>query len=88
MRIAPRVEISDEERATLTRWSRGRKTPTRLVLRAKMVLLAAEGKRNDEIAEAVSAGRDTVGLWRGRFLKLRLAGIEKDLPRVGSRLGG
>jgi transposase len=85
MRVAPRVEISDEERAILTRWSRGRRTPTRLVLRAKMVLLAAEGKRNDEIAEAVTAGRDTVGLWRGRFVKLRLAGIEKDLPRAGRK---
>lgn len=85
MRIAPRVEISDEERATLTRWSRGRRTPARLVLRAKIVLQAAEGKRNDEIAEDVNTGRDTVGLWRSRFLKLRLAGIEKDLPRAGRK---
>ena len=85
MRIAPKIELSEGERVTLTRWSRGRRTPARVTLRAKMVLLAVEGKRNDEIAQALGVGRDTVGLWRGRFADLRLAGIEKDLPRGGRK---
>ena len=85
MRVAPRIELSEEERAALTRWSRGRRTPARVTLRAKMVLLAVEGRQNDEIAKAVGVGRDTVGMWRSRFANLRLAGIEKDLPRGGRK---
>ena len=85
MRIAPRIELSEEERATLTRWARGRRTPARVTVRAQIVLLAAEGKQNDEIAEIVGVGRDTVGVWRGRFGSLRLSGIEKDLPRGGRK---
>ena len=43
MRIAQSIMLTDEERDILTRWSRGRSTPARLVLRAKIVLLAASG---------------------------------------------
>jgi transposase len=53
------------------------------VLRAKIVLLAADGKRNDEIAEALGCTRRTVGTWRLRFLNGGVAGIEKDAPRPG-----
>ena len=51
MRVAPRVTLTDEQRVTLRRWSRGRTTPMRVVRRAQIVLLAAEGKQNIEIAE-------------------------------------
>ncbi len=47
MRIAPVIELSSEERTTLARWSRGRSTPARLVLRAKIVLAAAPRERNE-----------------------------------------
>jgi hypothetical protein len=50
MRVAPRIELTQEQSATLKQWSRGRKTPTRLVRRSQIVLLAAEGKKNLEIA--------------------------------------
>ncbi len=43
MRVAVAIELTDVERTVLTKWSRGRSTPVRLVLRAKIVLLAAEG---------------------------------------------
>jgi transposase len=52
------------------------------VLRAKMILLAAEGWGNDEIAAALSVGRDVVSLWRKRFFQQRLAGLE-ERPRPG-----
>lgn len=83
MRVAKRIDLTEEERTTLLKWSRGRSTPARVVLRAKIVLAAAAGRRNDEIAEELQCTRRTVGLWRERFASDRLAGIEKDLPRGG-----
>lgn len=85
MRVAPAIVLSTGERAVLTRWSRGRATPARLVLRAKVVLLAAAGAGNKDIAERLATTRPTVGLWRARFAEARLAGIEKDAPRGGRR---
>jgi len=77
--------LTDEERDILTRWSRGRSTPTRLVLRAKIVLLAASGMQNKQIAPQVKTDRFTVARWRSRFAQERLAGIEKDAPRSGRK---
>jgi len=85
MRIAPIIELTDVERATLTRWSKGRSTPFRLVQRAKIVLMAAEGVRNQTIALALDTTPNTVGRWRRRFAQGRLASIEKDAPRPGRR---
>lgn len=85
MRIAQPIMLTDEERDTLTRWSRGRSTPTRLVLRAKIILLAASGMQNKQIAPAVGTDRFTVARWRRRFAQARLAGIEKDAPRSGRK---
>jgi transposase len=83
MRVAPRVVLADEQRTTLQRWSRGRATPARLVRRAKIVLLAAEGKENIEIAKEIGVERTIVGRWRRRFVEKGLPGIEKDAPRGG-----
>ena len=84
MRIAPVILVSDEDRRTLERWSRGRTTPARLVLRSKIVLLAATGMLNKDIVTELGTGMKTVCLWRRRFAERGLAGIEKDAPR-GSR---
>lgn len=64
--------------------SRARKytLPYYIVLRARMILLAAEGWSNDNIATSLSVGRDVVSLWRKRFYRKRLAGLEE-----GSRPG-
>jgi transposase len=83
MRVAKVITVTVEERASLTKWARGRSTPTRLVLRARIVLAAAEGRRNDEIAASLNCTRRTVGTWRNRFAEDRLAGIEQDAPRSG-----
>lgn len=85
MRVAPKIELSPEEKTILSKWSRGRSTPARLVLRAKAVLLAAEGVQSQEIALRLKTSRQTVGLWRGRFAARGCAGIEKDAPRGGRR---
>jgi transposase len=87
MRIAPQIELNETDRLTLERWSRGRSTPSRLVLRAQIVLRAAEGRENQDIAEELGISRPTVGLWRQRFASQGVAGIEKDAPRGGRPSG-
>jgi transposase len=81
VRIAPEMVLSEEERAELTRLVRSKLTSVRLAQRARMVLLAAEGLQNIEIAAQVGVGRVQVARWRERYGRLRLAGIERDLPR-------
>ncbi len=83
MRVAPQITLDDKARKILQRWSRGRSTPARLVLRAKIVLLAAKGTQNNDIASELGTERTIVGRWRSRFAQHGLAGIEKDAPRGG-----
>ena len=85
MRVAPQITLTDDVRQTLQRWSRGRSTPARLVLRAGIVLAAAEGKDNLTIAQELKTDRLLVGKWRKRFAAQGLAGIEKDAPRGGRK---
>ena len=85
MRIAPGIELSEKEFKTLTSWSRGRRIATRLMKRAKIVLMAAEGRQNKAIAEFLGIDRRQASRWRRRFVEKRLAGIEKDLPRGGRK---
>ena len=86
MRVAPPLTLTSEERQRLESWARGRSTPHRLVLRAQIVLRAAEGAQNKQIAEELGTQRNTCALWRNRFHRLRLAGIEQDAPRPGGPL--
>src|SRR6266545_5473446 len=83
MRVAPLIQLSPNDRTVLERFARGRRTPVRLVLRARIVLLAAEGLENREIAVKLNTSKPTAGLWRARYAKLGLAGIEKDASRPG-----
>jgi transposase len=85
MRVARAIVLSEDQRATLERWSRGRSTPVRMMERATMLLRAAQGMTNDDIAEAVGTDSHTVARWRGRFLQAGLAGLEKDAPRSGRK---
>lgn len=83
MHLAPPILLSTQERATLTEWSRAKSQPLRLVQRARIITLAADGVTSQDIARRLSLSRPTVQLWRERFLALRLAGLEKDAPRPG-----
>ena len=83
MRKAPPIVLSKEESAVLSTWTRGRTLPLRLVQRAKIVVMAAQGIPSQDIAQALSVSRPTVQLWRERFLALRLEGLNKDAPRPG-----
>ncbi len=59
--------------------------PLRQVLRAKIILMAANGVTNLGIAATLGQSRPTIQLWRERFLALRLLGLEKDAPRPGRK---
>jgi transposase len=81
MRVAPEIVLTDEERAELSKLVRSKRTSVRLALRARIVLLAADGTQNKDIAEQLGVGRVQVSRWRERYEQSRLAGIERDLPR-------
>jgi transposase len=85
MRVAKVITLTDEERVKLTKWTRGRSTPARLVQRAKIILAAADGRQNQDIAAELGCTRRTAGTWRNRFASERLEGIEHDAPRGGRR---
>ncbi len=81
MRVAPEIVLTDAERIELTKRVRSRLTSVRLVQRARIVLLAAQGLQDKAIAARLNVGRVQVARWRERYVRLRLAGIEHDLPR-------
>jgi transposase len=76
------IELSDDERARLEAWSRRRTTAQALALRSRIVLAAADGLANGEIAERERVSRPTITKWRNRFAERRLEGL-LDEPRPG-----
>jgi len=85
MPVAPPVVINDSQRATLDQWARSRSLPARQVERARVVLSAADGKSDLEIAADLRIGNHKVARWRKRFLAFGLPGLEKDAPRRGRK---
>lgn len=85
MRVAQSIKLTEKEIKTLTSWSRGHRTPMRLMKRAKIVLRAAQGEQDKTIAQALGIDRRQVSRWRRRFVEKRLTGIEKDLARGGRK---
>ena len=81
VRVAPEIVLSDEEREVLDDLIRSKLTSVRLALRARIVLLAAQGLQNKDIALALDVGRIQASRWRERYLESGLQGIEHDLPR-------
>jgi transposase len=80
---ASTIALSGEERRELESLARRRKTGQALALRARIVLAAAEGGDNGQIAERLRVFRGTVGTWRERFARDRLDGLH-DEPRPGA----
>jgi len=81
MRVATEIDLTNEERVELMKLVRSRLTSVRLEQRAGIVLLAADGFQNKDIAKMLAVGRVQVSRWRQRYQQYRLAGIERDLPR-------
>ena len=74
--------LSDEEREQLVAWSRRRTSAQALAERSRIVLAAAEGLKNTEIAARLGIQRGTAAKWRSRFAEQRLEGL-LDEPRPG-----
>ena len=81
MRVAPTIELTSEQKDELTKSARSKRTSVRLAQRAQIVLLAAQGLQNKDIAAQLGIGRVQVARWRERYLEGGLQGIERDLPR-------
>jgi transposase len=81
----PPLTITEEERAELQRRVRAHTTPQRAARRARIVLLAADGLPNRQIAPIVGMNQHTVAQWRRRFEAERLAGLT-DRKRPGRPL--
>jgi len=83
-RRAPQIELTSEERMTLESITRSPPSAQRDVLRARLVLLAAEGLRNGQIQERLKVSKPVVIKWRRRFAAQRLGGLV-DQPGRGRK---
>jgi transposase len=79
---AVEVVLSDEERERLEAWARRGRSAQALAQRSRIVLAAAEGHKNTEIARRLGLDLKTTRKWRSRFAKHRLGGLV-DEPRPG-----
>ena len=84
MRHATPIDLTAEERGTLENWVRASTTEQRLVVRARLILAAAEGASTTALAQRFKVRPATVSQWRGRFAAQRLVGLQ-DRPRPGPR---
>jgi transposase len=80
--FAVSIELTVEERAQLEAWERRRTSAQALALRSRIVLAAAEGPNNTEIAQRLGVAVSSVRKWRKRFAEHRLDGLT-DEPRPG-----
>ena len=76
------VRLTDEERKTLEHWTRRGTSEHRLVERSKILLLADEGRTNQQIADELKTRTARISKWRQRFASKRLAGLS-DAERSG-----
>ena len=83
MRVAPAIHLSPEARAELQSLVRRRTTSVRVVERCRIVLLAADGLQDKQIAERLSVAPRMASRWRSRFLTQGVVGLVKDAPRPG-----
>ena len=83
MRVARKIELSSGDRAVLKQQARGRSLPARLVERSRIVLRAADGLQDREIAAEFGITPEKVARWRKRFLDGGKEALLKDAPRPG-----
>ena len=79
------VELTVADRLWLEQTKQSALTPRRLAERCAIVLLAAEGQRNEQIAAKLGCSANKAGRWRSRFAKAGRAGIEQDAPGRGRK---
>ena len=88
----PQITLTEAERQDLEKLRQGYSTPQQIGLRARIILLAAKGKNNAEVAKALNITIDMARLWRRRWLELQPIALKDlsleerlaDLPRPGA----
>lgn len=83
MRHAPRIALAPEEEKILERWASDPSHGARRARRSRIVLGAARGRTNAEIAAELATSPETVARWRARFRVTGLEGMEREAPRSG-----
>lgn len=83
MRIAKTIELDEHTERELRVLAKGRRVQARLQQRALVVLMAAAGRQNKDIALQAGLDRRQVALWRQRFLDGGIDALRKDAPRAG-----
>lgn len=83
MRMAEAIELDEKTSSELLTLSRGRRVEARVQQRACVILLAAQGWQNKDIAREVKLDRRQVALWRRRFLEGGLPALLQDAARPG-----
>ncbi len=84
MRTAARPLLGRAERRRLQGWATARPAQTRLSRRARIILEAAAGRSNTEIARGLELHPETVARWRTRYFLNGLEGLAREAPRAGS----
>ena len=79
------IQLSPEDRARLEGWVAGRNTPQKLVWRARIVLMWAQGAGVAAIVRATRKTKRTVCRWRDRYIARGAAGLERDATRPGRK---
>ena len=82
MAVWVRIELSAEDRATLSMWANAGRTEQRLAKRAKVILLSAEKVPLTEISERTGLTRKICSMWRKRFSSMGITGLF-DMPGRG-----
>jgi transposase len=79
------TSVSESDRAELERLIRGRNTPQKVVLRAKIVVLTADGTPTSEIVGQLKTTYPTISRWRRRYVQKGVDGLRKDATRPGRK---
>src|ERR1041384_957470 len=74
-KIAAAVVLTEADRNQLERWVRAQFTPQQVALRCRILLMAADGRKDLEIADELNVNRHTPALWRKRFQRQGLEGV-------------
>ena len=85
MRVAPLVQLSPAQRVPLAKAARSTSGAVRFAQRAKIILLAAEGRQDIAIAQALGITRQKSARWRARFVELGIDGLRQDASRPGRK---
>jgi transposase len=79
------LHVDENQRKRLEHLAKSGKTPQKIAMRVRVVLMAGDGRANHAIAKELGISRPTVLLWRERFAARGVSGLLKDAPRPGRR---